>query len=806
MKKKVIFVAALATVLVTVVLVAWHWKTSKNLQGNYITKAEWEEMLSDAFGITQQGSTEIFGKDEKKYRPEDAVEGKYAAVSAMRMLGQSKMQIYLDTEEFVTEEKLLEVALQQGLVEKSQLKKKLTREECQALIALQRQLYDTEFWVDGYEKVNLKDGVRVEGQSYETPLSEGDMIIMQVENSRFRQARKVTGFDAKGEPICEEAKLEEVFESLVISEKVDVTADDVMRSLELDGWQISSLEKTDCVVKNVLNGSAGISSKGFKIHVKSDKNEHVIEFTNNDTGITYKKDVPGLKSLGNIDADLEVKELKFLAQVDYSPLKGLKLVDFSVSDDITIKGTVGIEAKKDDLKCKLLNVEIPLGGWLGATLEIYLCVSAEGSISVQFEFPAKYGICYEKGKGIRKYNDIPAFPQPSIEVDCKGDILLGVEPILNVLSFDVIDAELEGGAEFECKTTLHPKQTCFDVSASFPILTLSIFGDDEANVLLKQAADLFLGGNVSAEWELITAENAPIHLQLHFETKNGGPLKQVLKCTYEEEPVATQGPGSSHGGSGGSGSGLGGSSSGSGGKSDVPVDEEHFPDAFFRQYVLDNFDVNGNAKLEKKEIDDAIWIDFGWDDESMPYEQIATCTSLKGIEYLVKLKGLQCTGSSIEELDLRNNPDLIWLECHFCEKLKKLDVSKNTELQRLDVGEAYALQELDISHNKDLVYIDCWACNLSELEVSNNFALRSLDCSSNHLKKLDISKNTALTTLICSGNPIDQLDLRANEYLKNLVLNSTPTSLGNEFQYHVLEGENADVRLVYDKTTKILTK
>lgn len=350
MKKKIVIVAILLVFMLAGLGLLWHLNKPKTEKGEFVTKTEWEKMLSDAFGITEQGGKEVFGKEERRYRGEDLVDGRYAALTAMRMLGQSKLRIYLDTEEFVTEEQMMEIAIRQGLVEKDRLKKKLTGEECQELIALQKELYDTVFWADDYERVTLKEGVREEGKSYGTPLSVGNVVVSQEEKTGIRRAQKVTGFDTKGEPICEEATMEELFESLVISEKIEVTAEDVMRSLEIDGWQICNAVNEGYVVRKVAINSSTISSKGFSIHVKCDKDEQVIEFSNKDTGVTLQKKFTDLKEFGDIDAELEVEKLDFQAQVEYSVLKGLQFFDFSMKDTVTVKSYLGVETKTEDFK------------------------------------------------------------------------------------------------------------------------------------------------------------------------------------------------------------------------------------------------------------------------------------------------------------------------------------------------------------------------------------------------------------------------------------------------------------------------
>ncbi|MDE5778342.1 MAG: Ig-like domain-containing protein, partial [Lachnospiraceae bacterium] len=58
-----------------------------------------------------------------------------------------------------------------------------------------------------------------------------------------------------------------------------------------------------------------------------------------------------------------------------------------------------------------------------------------------------------------------------------------------------------------------------------------------------------------------------------------------------------------------------------------------------------------------------------------------------------------------------------------------------------------------------LTDLDCYSNQLSKLDVSKNTLLERLSCGSNQLTKLDVSKNTALTELNCFGNQLTELDV-----------------------------------------------
>ena len=121
----------------------------------------------------------------------------------------------------------------------------------------------------------------------------------------------------------------------------------------------------------------------------------------------------------------------------------------------------------------------------------------------------------------------------------------------------------------------------------------------------------------------------------------------------------------------------------------IEINEENFPDAVFRQYVLDNCDASGNGKLSKKEIADTKSIDFY-------NSNIKNVSNLKGIENFTALEELNC-----------------WKN-----KLTSIDLSKNTELKTLSCGENY-LTVLDLSSNTKLENLYCFYNKLTSLDLSN---------------------------------------------------------------------------------------
>lgn len=250
----------------------------------------------------------------------------------------------------------------------------------------------------------------------------------------------------------------------------------------------------------------------------------------------------------------------------------------------------------------------------------------------------------------------------------------------------------------------------------------------------------------------------------------------------------------------------------------VEINETTFPDDNFRAVISGpTYDRDGNGILDEDEIILArnVWCNK------------MGIKSLKGIEYLVELRGLYCMDNEIETMDLsRNkllqgiwcsgnkfktldftpNPELIWVYCFDCEltslnvannpkmayiecntnPLTELDVSNNPELEHLMCGSC-ELTTLDLSHNPNLQHLDAFRNHFKTLDISNNPKMKRLDiwdnaglgsidisnapglqyynCANNDVEIVDVSNNPELNKLICSYNNIKKLDLSHNPKL-----------------------------------------
>ena len=115
-------------------------------------------------------------------------------------------------------------------------------------------------------------------------------------------------------------------------------------------------------------------------------------------------------------------------------------------------------------------------------------------------------------------------------------------------------------------------------------------------------------------------------------------------------------------------------------------------------------------------------------------------------------------GFFVENLSVSGCTSLTSLSLGFRDRLRCLDVSGCTALERLDCS------GVGVSHGV-----------LTSLDLSGCTALTSLNCSRNVLTSLDVSGLTALTSLNCGGNDLTSLDVSDCINLKELTCGRVDT-------------------------------
>lgn len=253
----------------------------------------------------------------------------------------------------------------------------------------------------------------------------------------------------------------------------------------------------------------------------------------------------------------------------------------------------------------------------------------------------------------------------------------------------------------------------------------------------------------------------------------------------------------------------------------IEINEINFPDPFFRKMVSDKLDLNEDGFLF--ECDD-VWVTSLTIGKGESDDNIA---SLKGIELFSKLEYLRISGTKITTLDVSKNSQLEELDLIYISDLTELDISNNQSVKTLIIL-GTSLASLDLRNCPSLEYVDCSENKLTSVELCNGSALQrfkcesnktpgyinigdqphlwsvdcsngywtsinigdassleTMDCDGNNLTSLTIGNAPSLTSLICSYNELSVLDVRGCQKIVEIV----------DVKYYGTDGEVA----CYDK-------
>ena len=231
---------------------------------------------------------------------------------------------------------------------------------------------------------------------------------------------------------------------------------------------------------------------------------------------------------------------------------------------------------------------------------------------------------------------------------------------------------------------------------------------------------------------------------------------------------------------------------------DIAIDEAHFPDPGFRQWMLHS-SFGEDGIITDAEIAELWHFEVGNSDSW-------TVLSVKGVNYFPNLRELYlppsvstvdltecpnltelvlfaddesqmttidlsplpllkrfiCVGSHFTSLDLRNNPLLNDLFVWDSVNLTTMDISKCKNL--VDVRcDNTALSSVDVSGCSKLERLHCFNCpNLTSINVTGCTELLNLTCYETPIANLDVSTCTKLAEFFCEKTNITRLDLTPN--------------------------------------------
>ena len=561
MKNKKVLIAiavAIITFVVALLIVVISRNKATNNDDNYISRYDWMAMLCDYEGLTEYSSSDSYFSDidsnnenfayiqaavewgllekGKKFDGEDDSVGKFMALTSMKAIGEEGLQFYLGEQSELSEKEYLNVAVELGLISKSDYKKKYTLDEAQEFLDKLDEIRYSTLWVDDYENISYKDDVTLLTSddliSY-SPESEQITVSNSVETSNgvivfeyngYIIARKIVSNIGDNTYSLEIPTLEEVADEIVISDIDTIDFSDILNFYGDDFVQVAS-ENTGVPVSKTI--SKDLTSPGFKI--KAEETDGLLKVTviDNATGKKYAIKNLSQCEIEGFSAELNVENIFVGTQLKY---KGgsVEYVKFATDIDSDIESSIEGETEKT---IKLFETPAPLGtGFVGVNIEFGLQLTLNGEMTLTANIPFENTVMYEKGKGVRNIKHNLSVEKPTFDVSAEAGAYLDLSSTLVAFqAVDVIDAALDVGITATGESVYRDNgMVCADLGIGFPIVKVSVCKDEET--LLSSIVN-------EKSWDVVDYDHAKIKYNAHAEALPNGTHQIVAECTYVEGQV-----------------------------------------------------------------------------------------------------------------------------------------------------------------------------------------------------------------------------------------------------------------------------
>lgn len=567
MKKKIIIgVSAVVIVIVAIAAGIVTGASSKKKSSNDInvsckaavTKNEditcydWLKKLCNKTGVEAEDyrkAAKEYGyiTDSDEFSNDDIASGGFMALTSMRAMGEGKMQIYLGIDDVISDNTNIELAINNNLIAEDSLDIGFSDQEADGILDKFDDLYYGEFWPEDIENVSYKENVS-QLQFFDIKDYKEDENIIYIDESAAKNLKKgdTFVFDYMGEKIAkkivedmgngtfslEDPEIDEVFNTLIVSDSASIGIDDIISYYGLDNVKVSAGKPVTMLTADV---SGNIHSKGFSIEAAvNDDNELEFTLTDNDTEAEYKLPIKQKlnKKCENFSIKWDVNNINVGAQVKYTLKSGLKYASVGVDIDSEISGEIGVEG---DFSDGILLCQTPalIGSNLVAVnVALYIVPAVDGSVNLKVEVPYYAGVSYEKGKGVNGTMGLRSSMQTSIEAEGTMGLYFRTAPMLVTMkSIPLLDAELDIGAEAEATRTGRTNgQICSDVNVKCPVFIIGV-GDE--SVKYKNKKSLLCTMDVSKSCEFTSFARSK---SLHYERLADGTKQFVKECTYNEQP------------------------------------------------------------------------------------------------------------------------------------------------------------------------------------------------------------------------------------------------------------------------------
>ena len=517
-----------------------------------ITCYDWLKKLCNKTGVEAEDyrkAAKEYGyiTDSDEFSNDDIASGGFMALTSMRAMGEGKMQIYLGTDDVISDNTNIELAINNNLIAEDSLDRGFSDQEADGILDKFDDLYYGEFWPEDIENVSYKENVS-QLQFFDIKDYKEDENIIYIDESAAKNLKKgdTFVFDYMGEKIAkkivenmgnvtfslEDPEIDEVFNTLIVSDSASIGIDDIISYYGLDNVKVSAGKPVTMLTADV---SGNIHSKGFAIEAAvNDDNELEVTLTDNDTEAEYELPIKQKlnKKCENFSIKWDVNNINVGAQVKYTLKSGLKYASVGVDIDSEISGEIGVEG---DFSDGILLCQTPalIGSNLVAVnVALYIVPAVDGSVNLKVEVPYYAGVSYEKGKGVNGTMGLRSSMQTSIEAEGTMGLYFRTAPMLVTMrSIPLLDAELDIGAEAEATRTGRPNgQICSDVNVKCPVFIIGV-GDE--SVKYKNKKSLLCTMDISKSYEFTSFARSK---SLHYERLADGTKQFVEECTYNEQP------------------------------------------------------------------------------------------------------------------------------------------------------------------------------------------------------------------------------------------------------------------------------
>lgn len=517
-----------------------------------ITCYDWLKKLCNKTGVEAEDyrkAAKEYGyiTDSDEFSNDDIASGGFMALTSMRAMGEGKMQIYLGTDDAISDNTNIELAINNNLIAEDSLDRGFSDQEADGILDKFDDLYYGEFWPEDIENVSYKENIS-QLQFFDIKDYKEDENIIYIDESAAKNLKKgdTFVFDYMGEKIAkkivenmgngtfslEDPEIDEVFNTLIVSDSASIGIDDIISYYGLDNVKVSAGKPVTMLTADV---SGNIHSKGFAIEAAvNDDNELEVTLTDNDTEAEYELPIKQKlnKKCENFSIKWDVNNINVGAQVKYTLKSGLKYASVGVDIDSEISGEIGVEG---DFSDGILLCQTPalIGSNLVAVnVALYIVPAVDGSVNLKVEVPYYAGVSYEKGKGVNGTMGLRSSMQTSIEAEGTMGLYFRTAPMLVTMrSIPLLDAELDIGAEAEATRTGRPNgQICSDVNVKCPVFIIGV-GDE--SVKYKNKKSLLCTMDISKSCEFTSFARSK---SLHYEKLADGTKQFVEECTYNEQP------------------------------------------------------------------------------------------------------------------------------------------------------------------------------------------------------------------------------------------------------------------------------